>query len=322
MNLSSIKKYTEGVLKQWFPTKRTILDKLGKDDNGYLTFDNEKVANFESVNCIKESILVSPITITVSSRDLATSFSGNLKQRIEDYAWAEVRCYWTTSDGTKYYHTHTIDTHSEGKSQWISQYWSSANGNIASNNGIVIGVQNKDFNVKFSDVDAGTITIYEVIGYKLREVTDGTSFAHEHSNQDTLNLISSNGDQLSFNGKPVNTTSYKKVLWQGQLYSTAAMGGKWNQTFSLDESALHYDMIVFDVFVTNSSSNYYSTEFVVNPSKDKNYWFSKFYSSSSSYNSNFTINSAGNIVFTNLGMNGFSSVGISKIIGIKYGTNS
>ena len=40
MTLEQIKKYTEGTLKKWFTNKKTILDKLGKDDNGYLKFDN------------------------------------------------------------------------------------------------------------------------------------------------------------------------------------------------------------------------------------------------------------------------------------------
>lgn len=329
MTLEVIQKYVEGVLKKWFPTKKTIIDKLSKNDDGNLTFDGKQVARFDSVNVYTESILPSPLTITpegASAPGLSVAYTTQLSQAIEDYAWAEVRCHWNTGGGTKYYHNHTIETKTNGKSQWISQYWSGGtvgssggtNTALASHNGIVIGVQGKTFDVKFSDLSSGTLVIDDIIGYKLREVTDGTQFAHEHNNQTTLDLLSHNGDVLSFNNKPINTTSYKKVLWEDSIITTGS-NKTVNRTLSLDESVLKYDATVFYFRLAASNGvNYYHSETNHIVETGKNLWFSKYYSSSQGVFGNYTINAAGNIILETMGQEGFSGIELYKIEGIKY----
>lgn len=319
MNLSQVKQYTEGLLKKWFTNKKT-LDKFSEDAEGELLYNNEELGKFDSVNLKTENILPAPIVITPSNRDITKSFTTQLSKNIEDYAWAELRCHWEAGSNS-YYHNHNIETRTNGKSQWITQYWSGGeDGNsVASNNGFVIGVQGKDFDVKFTDLETGTITIEKIIGYKVTEVTDGTPFAHEHSNNSVLDLLTSDDNQvLKFNNKPLTPESYKKTLWTGSS-SNSTTSSKHSALINLEESCLNYDATVFYFRLYLDSTVYEHTDINYVVKTGVNLWVSKLYTPGSYMFGNYTINSAGNIVFTNLGKEGFDKVELYKVEGIKYG---
>ena len=325
MTLDNIKLYVEGVLKQWFPTKKTVLDKLSVNNDGQLAFDNKQVASFDAVNLYSENLLPTPLIITPEDKqttDLSVSKTTTLSAEIENYTWAELRCHWNTVGGATYYHTHVLNTHKGTKRQWISQYWSNSTDNtMESKNGFIVAVYGTTLDLCFTDLEEGQIVIDELIGYKVREITDGTPFAHEHNNLDTLNKLSSQGNVLKINNTPINSNSYKKTIFSGSFgrpYSTSS-SSTFNSVLFLSESALSFDELHVTINLTSGGQNYRNIEILGPISTGTNLWLAKWFVDGVGYNGNYTINSAGNIVFSSLSCPGFNDIRIVKVDGIKYG---